>query len=79
MDFSSNHYWWVTKRLIKGLLANPEGWPKDSPLWSSTISSYRVIPRCNRYLTPRYRQLVIEMAASKRVATSGRGEKWRRF
>ena len=62
------HYWWVTKRLIKGLLADPEGWPKDSPLWSSTISSYRVIPRCNQYLTPRYRQLVIEMAASKRVA-----------
>ena len=62
------HYWRVTKRLIKGLFANPEGWPKDSPLWSSTISSYRVIPRCNRYLTPRYRQLVIEMAASKRVA-----------
>jgi adenylate kinase family enzyme len=61
------HYWRVTKRLIKGLLAAPEGWPKDSPLWRSTISSYRVIPRCDRYLTPRYRQLVIEMAASKRV------------
>lgn len=62
------HYWRVTKRLIKGLLADPEGWPKNSPLWSSTISSYGVIPRCHRYLTPRYRQLVIDMAASKRVA-----------
>ena len=62
------HYWRVTKRLIKGLLADPEGWPKNSPLWSSTMSSYRVIPRCHRYLTPRYRQLVIDMAASKRVA-----------
>jgi adenylate kinase family enzyme len=62
------HYWRVTKRLIKGLTADPEGWPKDSPLWSSTIASYRVIPGCHRYLTPRYRQLVAEMAASKRVA-----------
>jgi adenylate kinase family enzyme len=62
------HYWRVTKRLIEGLLADPEGWPKDSPLWSSTIASYRVIPRCHRDLTPRYRQLVAEMAASKRVA-----------
>ena len=62
------HYWWVTKRLIKGLFADPAGWPKDSPLWSSTVSSFRVIPRCHRYLTPRYRQLVAEMAASKRVA-----------
>lgn len=64
----SVHYWWVTKRLFKGLLVDPEGWPKHSPLWSSTISSYRVIPRCHRCLTPRYRQLVQEMAASKRVA-----------
>ncbi len=62
------HYWGVTKRLIKGLFADPEGWPKDSPLWSSTMSSYKVIPLCHRYLTPRYRQLVTEMAESKRVA-----------
>jgi hypothetical protein len=62
------HYWRVTKRLVKGLFADPEGWPKDSPLWASTLSSYKVIPRCHRYLTPRYRQFVAEMAASKRVA-----------
>jgi hypothetical protein len=62
------HYWWVTKRLVKGLLVDPEGWPKSSPLWSSTMSSYRVIPRCHRYMTPKYRQLVTEMAASKRIA-----------
>src|SRR6202020_783450 len=62
------HYWWVTKRLIKGLFADPEGWPKDSPLWSSTMSSYKTIPLCHRYMTPRYRRLVTEMAASKRVA-----------
>lgn len=62
------HYWWVTKRLFKGLLADPQGWPKNSPLWSSTMSSYRVLPRCHRHLTPRYRRLVGEMAASKRVA-----------
>jgi adenylate kinase family enzyme len=63
----SIHYRWVTKRLIKGFFASPKGWPEDSPLWSSTLSSYRVIPRCHRYLTPRYRQLVIDAAASKRV------------
>jgi adenylate kinase family enzyme len=62
------HYWRVTKRLIKGVFANPEGWPKDSPVWSSTISSYKVIPLCHRYVTPSYRRLVAEMAASKRVA-----------
>ena len=33
-------YWRVTKRLIKSVVADPEGWPKDSPLWSSTMASY---------------------------------------
>ena len=61
------HYIWVTKRLIKGLFANPKGWPEDSPLWSSTLNSYRVIPLCHRDLTPKYRALVVEAAASKRV------------
>ena len=61
------HYWRVTKRLIQGLFADPEGWPEDSPLWSSTLSSYRVIPLCHRYMTPKYRQLVADMAMSKRV------------
>jgi hypothetical protein len=46
-------YWRVTKRLIKGVVADPEDWPKDSPLWSSTMSSYKAIPLCHRYVTLR--------------------------
>jgi adenylate kinase family enzyme len=61
------HYRWVTKRLIKGLFASPKGWPENTPLWSSTLSSYRVIPVCHHRLTPKFRQLVIEAATSKRV------------
>jgi adenylate kinase family enzyme len=61
------HYFWVTKRFIKGIFVDPKGWPEGSPLWSSTLSSYRVIPLCHRKLTPKYRQLVAEVAASKRV------------
>jgi adenylate kinase family enzyme len=61
------HHWFVTKRLLKGLFVAPEGWPDHSPLWSSTMSSYRVIWNCHRGLTPRYRQLVADAAASKRV------------
>ena len=37
------HYRSVTKRLIKGLFMNPEGWPDNSPIWSSTVDSYRVV------------------------------------
>jgi adenylate kinase family enzyme len=61
------HHWFVTKRLINGLFVNPEGWPGHSPVWSSTISSYKVLWLCHRRLTPRYRQLVADMEASKRV------------
>src|SRR5580700_11690637 len=58
------HGWYVTKRLIKGLFVAPEGWPENSPLWSSTMNSYRVLWPCHRRLTPRYRQLIAAEAAS---------------
>jgi adenylate kinase family enzyme len=61
------HHWFVTKRLIKGLLVTPEGWPDNSPIWSSTVNSYKVLWLCHRRLTPRYRQLVADAAASKPV------------
>lgn len=61
------HYLWVTKRLIKGFWMAPEGWPENSPMWSSTMAGYRVIGLCHRELTPRYRQLVADAAGLKRV------------
>ena len=61
------HSRWITKRLIKGLFADPPGWPENSPLWSSSVQSYRVLWLCHRHLTPKYWQLVTEGAASKRV------------
>ena len=61
------HYKWVTKRFLQGLFVTPEGWPEDSPIWSSTLDSYRVVWLCHRRLTPRYRQLVADAASTKRV------------
>ena len=61
------HYWGVTQRFAAGLLQNPDGWPKNSPLWESTLDGYRVIWRCHRRLTPTYRQRAAEAAASKQV------------
>jgi adenylate kinase family enzyme len=63
----ATHYWWVTKRLVRGLFVTPEGWPKGSPMWTSTMHCYHVIWRCHRGLTPKYRELVAEAAATKRV------------
>ncbi len=61
------HHWFVTKRLVKGLFANPPGWPENTPVWESSVDSYKVLWRCHRPLTPKYRQFVVDMAASKRV------------
>jgi adenylate kinase family enzyme len=61
------HGRWVTKRLVKGLFVAPEGWPARSPLWSSTLSSYRVLWGCHRGLTPKYRALVADAASTRRV------------
>jgi adenylate kinase family enzyme len=61
------HYAWVTKRFVKGLVVTPEGWPEGSPMWRSTLNSYRVLRVCHEKLTPKYRQLVAEQATRKRV------------
>jgi adenylate kinase family enzyme len=61
------HYWGITKRLIAGQFRNPKGWPENTPVWESTLDSYRVVWRCHRRLTPKYRRLVAEAASSKRV------------
>ena len=61
------HFRWVTKRLVQGQFATPEGWPENSPIWSSTLDSYKVVWSCHRRLTPRYRRLVAESAVVKRV------------
>jgi adenylate kinase family enzyme len=61
------HYWWVTKRLVKGLFRPPEGWPENGPVWENSLSSYRVVWLCHRGLTPKYRQLVADASSSKRV------------
>ncbi len=61
------HGLWVTKRLLKGGFIPPEGWPENSPLWKSSLNSYRVLWLCHQKLTPKYRQFVEEAGATKRV------------
>jgi adenylate kinase family enzyme len=61
------HYSWVTSRLASGLFKNPPGWPENSPLWASTLESYRNVWRCHRWLTPKYRQLVADARSYKQI------------
>lgn len=61
------HYWWVTKRLIKGFWVQPEGWPENSPLWQGTLNSYATVKLCHQKLTPKYREYVQQAPATKQV------------
>lgn len=61
------HALWVTKRMVKGVFVTPAGWPEGSPVFSSSMSSYRVLRSCHRHLTPKYRAYVSEAAQQKRV------------
>lgn len=61
------HYWWVTKRLIKSGWVPPESWPENSPLVKGTLNSYTTIWLCHKKLTPKYRAYVEAAQATKQV------------
>ncbi|MBD2213387.1 adenylate kinase [Nostoc linckia FACHB-104] len=61
------HFWWVTKRLITGYFKPPQGWPEKSPIFKSSLTSYRALWLCYKYLTPRYREYVKQAQSMKNV------------
>lgn len=61
------HVWWVTKRLLTGYFKPPEGWPDGSPIFKSSLNSYRALWLCHKYLTPKYREYVEQAQKTKRV------------
>jgi len=42
-------YWLVTKRLLKGFVVRPEGWPDGSSVLKGTMESYRVLKLCPKF------------------------------
>ena len=61
------HFWWVTKRFITGYFHPPQGWPENSPILKSSLSSYRALWLCYKYLTPKYREYVEQAKNTKKV------------
>lgn len=61
------HFWWVTKRFLTGYFKPPDGWPEKSPILKSSISSYRALVLCHKYLTPRYREYIDRAQSAKKV------------
>lgn len=42
-------YWLVTKRLIKGGVVKPQGWPAGSSVIKGSIQSYKILRRCPQF------------------------------
>lgn len=61
------HYWWVTKRFVKGVWVRPAGWPEGSSLLKGTLNSYTIVRLCHTKLTPKYRDYVAQAQATKQV------------
>ncbi len=61
------HYWWVTKRFLKGFLVSPTSWPKDSSVLRGTLNSYYIVGLCHKKLTPKYRAYVEAAKHTKQV------------
>lgn len=61
------HYWWVTKRLLMSPLTKPLGWPKHSPIWTSTLASYRYLRLSHKFWTPELRGRLLSYRPAKRV------------
>jgi adenylate kinase family enzyme len=61
------HYWWVTKRFLKSPFVRPLGWPQDSPMLKSTISSYRFLRLSGRFWTPAFKARLLALQPLKRV------------
>ncbi|WP_461517523.1 P-loop NTPase family protein [Porticoccus sp.] len=42
-------YWFVTKRLLKGMFVKPEGWPEGSSVLKGTVQSYKTLRLCPKF------------------------------
>lgn len=60
-------YWFVTKRLLKGIFIKPEGWPKGSSVLKGTLQSYKVLKQCPKFWNDDFMSKLIEMSNNKDV------------
>jgi len=60
-------YWFVTKRLLKGLVVKPEGWPEGSSVMKGSVESYKVLRLCPKFWNNDFLNKLEKMSAHKKV------------
>ncbi len=58
-------YWFVTKRLLKGLVIKPEGWPDGSSILKGTLESYKVLRLCPKFWNDSFMQKLEKISTNK--------------
>lgn len=58
-------YWFVTKRLFKGWIVKPEGWPDGSSVLKGTLQSYRTLKLCPRFWNDAFMKKLEEISTNK--------------
>lgn len=58
-------YWLVTKRLLKGLIVKPEGWPDGSSILKGTLQSYRTLKLCPKFWDDDFMKKLQEISTNK--------------
>ena len=59
------HYWWVTKRFIKGVIVKPEGWPDGSSVLKGTLASWKYLRLSPKFWTPELYKKLQEFSINK--------------
>ncbi len=60
-------YWWVTKRLLKGLFVKPEGWPEGSSVLKGSWQSYKTLKLCPQFWNDEFRQKLDQYSDTKTI------------
>ena len=58
-------YWLVTKRLLKGLLIKPEGWPEGSSVLKGSLESYKTLRLCPMFWNDDFLKKLEQYSANK--------------
>ncbi len=58
-------YWLVTKRLLKGLVVKPEGWPDGSSVLKGSLESYKVLKLGPKFWNDGFMQKLEKMSVNK--------------
>lgn len=58
-------YWFVTKRLLKGIVLKPEGWPDGSSVLKGTLESYKVLRLCPKFWNDDFVARLEELSSEK--------------